>query len=344
VLGDYYFSQEFQNIICCFNVACENRRHHREHRKQQQQRLSNSSNGTASSHRQAAKRRVGRLAPLRENEFPDTCLSGESSKENARRPIHSMEQAQLVAKAKLSANKASCSSKSSHRKQRQKHRHSVSNAKDDIFRSKQQSAQDAATAAENLRMAQSDGSIACRGRAQAAAQAATSPLSRFLCKHPAIINSLCFANPVTDTDNRGDNYNSECVAAGGWEDSQYSRNAYNKADSLSVISDTDTLNTAGNDTMTSTLYYEATKLAGLVQINPPMPLFNHFCVDGDDQIQNIVRSKSHSSVKMREFLNTQPVVDSLQGLKLGDHKEGASRPTSQHQHTYSPPAMVNVCS
>ena len=90
--------------------------------------------------------------------------------------------------------------------------------------------------------------------------------SRFLSNHPVIAHSLCFATPIRESNDDVDN--------------------------VSVVSDSNTLNTA-EDTITSTLYYERTKLAGLEQKSPPMPLFNSQSVDRD--IHKIVRDRTRSS-------------------------------------------------
>jgi hypothetical protein len=102
-------------------------------------------------------------------------------------------------------------------------------------------------------------------------QAPETVFSRFLSNHPALAHSLCFATPVRDS----------------------------HEDLESVVSDTNTLNTA-EDTITSTLYYEQTKLAGLHQIHPPMPLFNHFAVE--QELSEIVASERHSSARLRAIL------------------------------------------
>lgn len=107
----------------------------------------------------------------------------------------------------------------------------------------------------------------------------TNAFSRFLTSNPVIMNSLCFATPI-----RGDSLDMETA---------------------SVVSDSNTLNTA-EDTITSTLYYETTKLAGLQQKNPPMPLFNNFAVEAKDDIHTIVTTRSHSSFKMMETYKHQP--------------------------------------
>lgn len=105
---------------------------------------------------------------------------------------------------------------------------------------------------------------------------ASSRLSHFLSSHPVIAQTLCFATPVTDSADEPDEIPLETT---------------------SVVSG-NTMNTA-EDTITSTLYYENTKLAGLIQKNPPMPLFNNFQVDERDDIHRIVATHSHSSARMK---------------------------------------------
>lgn len=115
---------------------------------------------------------------------------------------------------------------------------------------------------------------------------ASNAFSRFLTNNPVIINSLCFATPVRDS---------------------------YEFDAASVVSDSNTLNTA-EDTITSTLYYETTKLAGLTQKSPPMPLFNSHAVEAKDDINKIVSSRSHSSVKIMD----QYKQHSDEDMVLGD--------------------------
>ena len=161
----------------------------------------------------------------------------------------SMDQAQAIAKAKLVA---ATSSKKNYKRRR-------TSSRDDIFRSKQGPA------------------------------ANSNPFSRFLSNNPAIVNALCFANPIRDS--------------------------ADLCDAGSVVSDSNTLNTA-EDTITSTLYYEKTKLAGLKQKNPPVPLFNCFAVEPKDDIHQIVLTHSHSSVKLLDMYggkkqSQQPIVEEV---------------------------------
>lgn len=104
------------------------------------------------------------------------------------------------------------------------------------------------------------------------------PVHRFLSNHPALMNSLCFATPVKGSSE-------------GEPPEVPLRN------NNSMLSDANTLHTA-DDTISSTVYYENTKLKGLQQKNPPMPLFDQFHVQDGDDIHRIVATHSHSSLKV----------------------------------------------
>lgn len=106
--------------------------------------------------------------------------------------------------------------------------------------------------------------------------------NRFLSSHAVLAQSLCFATPVKDS-----------------HDDEPEEVPLNKNHSLT--SDTNTLQT-NEDTVTSTVYYENTKLAGLKQTNPPMPLFDGFQVSNGDDIHRIVATDSHSSHRMPGIL------------------------------------------
>jgi hypothetical protein len=134
---------------------------------------------------------------------------------------------------------------------------------------------------------------------------ATNVLSRFLSNHPALMNSLCFATPI-----RGDS---------------------DMGDAASVVSDSNTLNTA-EDTITSTLYYETTKLAGLKQKNPPMPLFNSHAVEAKDDIHTIVVTRSHSSFKLLD--NTYKHESDGTTLELEEEATPPSSPTATHRASH----------
>lgn len=144
-----------------------------------------------------------------------------------------------------------------------------------------------------------------------AANTPVNPFSRFLSNHPVIMNSLCFATPV-----KGDSAddNGRCGGDGGGA----------PVDAQSVISACDD-EEDDNNTMTSTVFYETTKLAGLRQTNPPMPLFNHFAVEESDDINLIVSSHSHSSAKLADmFLNFHNSVRQQQQRQFHSERIGAN--------------------
>jgi hypothetical protein len=95
--------------------------------------------------------------------------------------------------------------------------------------------------------------------------------------------ALCFATPVRGTEEMD--------------------NIDNEQDVRSVdASDTATLNTNGEDTITSTLYFDS-KYAHIQETRPPMPLFNQFKLGpAQDEIRTIMATDSHSSVRMVEIM------------------------------------------
>ena len=104
----------------------------------------------------------------------------------------------------------------------------------------------------------------------------SNPVSRLLNNHPGVANALCFATPIRDDDD--------------------------DAAPLNEPDDDSTLNTC-EDTITSTLYFDA-KYAHLVEKRPPMPLFSHFKVnEEEDHIRRIVATDSHNSLNMIRLMN-----------------------------------------
>lgn len=127
------------------------------------------------------------------------------------------------------------------------------------------------------------------GTSSTGATSPGNPFSRFLSNHPAIINSLCFATPIKGDSAEDNAFTSRCGDG-------------TPIDAQSVITACD--DETDDHTMTSTVYYETTKLAGLRQNSPPMPLFKHFAVAEKDDIHTIVASHSHSSARLIDvFLN-----------------------------------------
>lgn len=155
--------------------------------------------------------------------------------------------------------------------------------------------------------------------------------SRFLSSHPVIAQSLCFATPIKDSNDEPDEVP--------------------MADNNSVVSG-NTLNTA-EDTISSTVYYENTKLAGLQQKTPPMPLFNSFQVDERDDIHHIVATHSHSSAMLRDLVREIGVgainLEEDDEDDEEDEDDDPTPPTTPHRRRSEnddarPPPMTNSSS
>ncbi|KAL3939378.1 MAG: hypothetical protein SGARI_001393 [Bacillariaceae sp.] len=96
--------------------------------------------------------------------------------------------------------------------------------------------------------------------------------------------ALCFATPVRGTEDEPDETDMK---------------------SVDNNSDTATLNTNGEDTITSTLYFDS-KYAHIQETRPPMPLFNQFKIgQAKDEIRTIMATDSHSSVRMIKLMQQQ---------------------------------------
>lgn len=149
------------------------------------------------------------------------------------------------------------------------------------------------------------------------------PVHRFLSNHPAIMNSLCFASPVKDSRSH------EPAEVPMRKDSMQSE----------AISTAD-------DTVTSTVYYENTKLAGLHQKNPPMPLFDSFQVEDKDgeEIHRIIATHSHSSQRLREMFRHN-IQDWR--VELSDDEEEEEEEESDEDQVMEddiPPPMIHSSS
>ena len=145
----------------------------------------------------------------------------------------------------------------------------------------------------------------------------SNPLSRFLSKNPVISNALCFANPI--------------------------HSSPDLCDAGSVVSESNTLNTA-EDTITSTLYYEKTKLAGLKQKNPPVPLFNCFAVEPKDDIHQIVLTHSHSSVKLLDMYSRDNRIILEEEDEMTPPTTPARPPFQQAEGHRTPPPPITKLS
>lgn len=110
--------------------------------------------------------------------------------------------------------------------------------------------------------------------------------------------ALCFATPVRGTEEEQEEQDMKSVD----------------------YSDTATLNTNGEDTITSTLYFDS-KYAHIQESTPPMKLFNEFKLGQDkDEIRTIMATDSHSSVRMMHILQQQQQQHQQRQRHERDHK------------------------
>jgi hypothetical protein len=142
-------------------------------------------------------------------------------------------------------------------------------AREEIFRSKE----------DRNRSGNRGSASGGRNGYKSSASAPQTDFSRLL--NPSL--ALCFATPVRGTEEE--------------PDEQDLRSVDN--------SDTATLNTNGEDTITSTLYFDS-KYAHIQESRPPMPLFSQFKIgQAKDEIRTIMATDSHSSLRMIKLMQQQ---------------------------------------
>jgi hypothetical protein len=221
-----------------------------------------------------------------------------------------LSEAQAVAKSKQQA-----SDKHQHQHNKQllkldhkthKRKRSVS-SREDIFRTKQPQSSDS------------------KSGSSAHNQQQVNPISRFLSNHPVIAHSLCFATPVKDdsADHYTDNPQQGATASTTTEVKSKDKSLHTKENPVSANATTEsstadapshdqttaTTSTANNandeeDTVTSTVFYEMTTLAGLFPTTtPPMPLFTSYCLDERATIYQILTAWQQPSSAEQQ---TQP--------------------------------------
>eukprot|EP00542_Grammatophora_oceanica_P013893 CAMPEP_0194029130 /NCGR_PEP_ID=MMETSP0009_2-20130614/2963_1 /TAXON_ID=210454 /ORGANISM="Grammatophora oceanica, Strain CCMP 410" /LENGTH=374 /DNA_ID=CAMNT_0038668727 /DNA_START=559 /DNA_END=1683 /DNA_ORIENTATION=+ len=140
-------------------------------------------------------------------------------------------------------------------------------------------------------------------------------VSRFLSSNPNVANALCFATPIRESQDAVDD--NDLMASN--DDDEHTAH---------------TLNTNGEDTISSTIYFDR-KLAHMTESRPPMPLFGEFKVQGgdDDELRRIVATDSHNSLKMISLMedlqqqsqHTLPLEESEEEEMLKKHKQQQQR-------------------
>jgi len=181
--------------------------------------------------------------------------------------------AQALAKAKLAANPP---------RYRQK-RKRPSQTREEIFRNKNgKNTMGSAMGSASCMNVGGDKSSTSGSSRKDKASAPKSDFSRLL--NPSL--ALCFATPIRGTEEEQEEQDLKSLDH----------------------SDTATLNTNGDDTITSTLYFDS-KYAHIQESTPPMPLFSQFKIgQAKDEIRNIMATDSHSSVRMIKIMEQNEQV------------------------------------
>ena len=205
------------------------------------------------------------------------------------------ETAKALAQAKLAANPP---------RYRTKRKRSAQ-AREEIFRSKE----DRNRGANNRSRGSASGNTRSSNNNNGSSYTPQTDFTRLL--NPSL--ALCFATPVRGTEEELD-----------------------EADMRSVDnSDTATLNTNGEDTITSTLYFDS-KYAHIQETRPPMPLFNQFKIgQAKDEIRTIMATDSHSSVRMIKLMQQQQMTrDEVMERPEADDSSSSEEeaPTRSSQH------------
>jgi len=126
--------------------------------------------------------------------------------------------------------------------------------------------------------------------------------------------ALCFATPIRGTEEEQEELDQKSVDHS--------------------CSDTATLNTNGDDTITSTLYFDS-KYAHIQESTPPMPLFSDFKIGhANDEIRTIMATDSHSSVRMIKIME-QNKQQEHQHQQQNNHSQQTSRRDQQHNQPHN---------
>jgi len=177
-------------------------------------------------------------------------------------PISDYDTAEALAKAKIAANPPRYRSK----------RKRPTQTREEIFRNKNGSSRLGSTSCLNGKSGVPEG----QQRKSNTSSTPTSDFARLL--SPSLV--LCFATPIRGTEEEQDEQDLKSLDH----------------------SDTATLNTNGDDTITSTLYFDS-KYAHIQESTPPMPLFSQFKIgQAKDEIRTIMATDSHSSVRMIKIM------------------------------------------
>jgi len=203
------------------------------------------------------------------------------------------ETAQAVAQAKLAANPP---------RYRTKRKRSAQ-TREEIFRNKNRQQQDAngklssaAVGCPGGKSSRSKNNSTSNNGKGSSSFTPQTDFSRLL--NPSL--ALCFATPVRGTEE------------------------FENDEQTIDNSDTATLNTNGEDTITSTLYFDS-KYAHIQETQPPMPLFNQFKLgQAKDEIRTIMATDSHSSVRMIKIMQQNEEKQVQQDTQQRNQKQQIS--------------------
>ena len=181
---------------------------------------------------------------------------------NALKPITDHDTAEALAKAKIAANPPRYRSK----------RKRPAQTREEIFRNKNGTSRMGSASC----MPGNSGTPAGQSRNSNTSSTPKTDFTRLL--NPSL--ALCFATPIRGTEEEQEEQDLKSLDH----------------------SDTATLNTNGDDTITSTLYFDS-KYAHIQESTPPMPLFSQFKIgQSKDEIRTIMATDSHSSVRMIKIM------------------------------------------
>ncbi|KAL3908796.1 MAG: hypothetical protein SGILL_008345, partial [Bacillariaceae sp.] len=298
------FQNIFENVCRCFGHNPTNNPNGGEGSTPQQPIEQVSSTTSA-----GARRRTNRLE-LKDKQWDELFEKNQKGKQSSRkgqppRPegyssnggnAADHETAKALAQAKLAANPP---------RYRTKRKRSAQ-AREEIFRSKE----DRSGAARDKSRGSASGNT--RNSSNSKNNSSYTPQTDFTrLLNPSL--ALCFATPVRGTEEELDETDMKSVDN----------------------SDTATLNTNGEDTITSTLYFDS-KYAHIQETRPPMPLFNQFKIgQAKDEIRTIMATDSHSSLRMIKLMQQQQmtrdeVMERPEADDSSSSEEEAPARSSQH--------------
>lgn len=208
-------------------------------------------------------------------------------------PISDHDTAEALAKAKIAANPPRYRSK----------RKRPTQTREEIFRNKNGNSRLGSTSCLNGKPGVPEG----QQRNSNTSSTPKSDFARLL--NPSL--ALCFATPIRGTEEEQEEQDLKSLDH----------------------SDTATLNTNGDDTITSTLYFDS-KYAHIQESTPPMPLFSQFKIgQAKDEIRTIMATDSHSSVRMIKIMEqNQHQNESRQASgKAYDYQKRASTATTAEE-------------